>query len=172
MGFCRGSFPARRTRRCAFVLLRFLLGGMLYGNNLRVTNRLLSTTRDNHQTATIGTEVSYGALPNGKIAGGIIAAAIKDAFLLPGFTFYQVTSTLRAESARFLHKRASIAALRESRAGDKTAKATGADNEPAPAFGTKLLRLLDRLLYAIHLGFGLLHADFEIAIEAVEKFCP
>ena len=83
-------------------------------DDLCITDRVLSTPRDDHQSATVWTEIRNGPLPGGKIAGWIIATAVENAFLQPGFAFHQVTPTLRTQGTGFIHKRAAIAAFWKS----------------------------------------------------------
>ena len=82
--------------------------------DLCITDGVLSTARDDHQSAAVRTEIRYRPLPDSKITGWIIATTVEDAFLLPGFALHQVTTTLRTQGAGFIHKRTAIATLWKS----------------------------------------------------------
>ncbi len=109
-----GSFLTRSTARGCAILLGFLLGIALRSDDFLITDGVLSCTRDNHQAAALGAEFGHRFLPDSKVAGWVVAAAVKDALLLLGLTLYQVTMTYGTECTGFIDKRAAITTFREA----------------------------------------------------------
>jgi hypothetical protein len=79
---------------CA-ILLGFFLGASLYNDDFLIANRVLPYTWHNHQTTTSGTKFGHRFLPDGEVAGRVVAAPIEDTFLLLRLAFYQVAPTYR-----------------------------------------------------------------------------
>src|SRR5262249_43533604 len=111
---CYSCFLTWNTFCRRSVLLGFLLGSSLQGHNFRVANRILTSTRDDHQTPTIRTGIRDGTLPDGEIAGWIVVASIEDTLFLLGLALNQIATTLRAQSTRFIDEGTTITAFREA----------------------------------------------------------
>src|SRR2546426_5770243 len=74
----------------------------------------LPISRHNHQSTTPGTEFWYWLFPDSKVAGGVVAAPVKDPFLLLCLAFNKFALTHWTERAGFIYKRATIPALRKT----------------------------------------------------------
>jgi len=64
------------------MLLRFYLPIPLYSDDFLVTNRVLPYAWNNHQSTAVRAQIGYRLVPDSKIARGVVAASVKDAFLL------------------------------------------------------------------------------------------
>src|SRR5579875_444515 len=168
----RQGFLERSRCLLLFLLQRLGLGIAPHSDNLLIADRLLAAPGNDHQPAALWAEIGHRALPDREVAGRIIRAAVKDALLLPGLALHQVAAAEGTERARFIHEGASVAALGEPRAGDKTPEAASANNEFTPTVRALLIDLLHRLLHTIHLRLGLLHRRLEAAIEITQKLRP
>src|SRR5579885_614757 len=125
--FCRAIHCRRRAglpARCALcgggcaILLRPLLAAR--DHDLLIADSFLAGARNHHQTATVRARFGNGLLPDGEVAGGIVAATIEEALLLPCLAFHQIAAALRAERAGLINNGAPVVALREAGAGDET----------------------------------------------------
>ena len=89
----------------------FLVGASLYSDDFLITDGVLSYTRYDHQSTALMTEFWYWLFPDSKAAGGVVAAPIKDPFLLLRLAFNKLALTHWTERAGFIYKRATIPAL-------------------------------------------------------------
>lgn len=91
----------------------FLFERALHGDDFIIANGVLSNARYYHEATTMRTGVGNGALPDSKVAGRVVVAAIEDAPFLPGFALDQVATTLGTERACLCHEGTAVAAFRK-----------------------------------------------------------
>src|SRR5262249_53575279 len=147
----RGNSGTLRSRRG---VAHHLWSTLLCAAHLRsalVADRLCPPIAERQQPAALRAGLRQWTVPDRETACRVVGAAEEELTLDPGFALDEVAAALRADGAGLDQIGLLELALGIARAGDETAKAPRADKQGLATLRAGLVRLLDRLLHAIHL---------------------